>query len=217
MAYYAHTAVRADGSPDPDESHWQPLADHLRNVAELAAGFAAPFGAADWAANTAWLHDLGKLDSAFQGYLRRENGLDDSEYDSGRVNHSSAGAACVEEELGPVAGRILAYLIAGHHAGLPDWHPSDTGHAALSIRMTEGRENYARIQTEAALTLAGESRLVCDSPAIKAAIQAQLSATSGDQSFCLVTGGTDTPERLHPAISRASIPRLVEASSRTSA
>ena len=41
MTFYAHTAQLTDGSPDPDESHWQPLADHLRNVADLAAAFAA--------------------------------------------------------------------------------------------------------------------------------------------------------------------------------
>lgn len=48
--------------------------------------------------------------------------------------------------------------------------------------------------------LAGAASLVSDSPAIKAAIQAQLSASSSDQSFCLVTGQNDTPERLHTAI-----------------
>ena len=47
MTFYAHTAQLPDGSPDPDESHWQPLADHLHNVAERAAGFAAPFGASE--------------------------------------------------------------------------------------------------------------------------------------------------------------------------
>jgi hypothetical protein len=67
MPCYAHTATKPDGSPDPDPSHWQPLSEHLRNVAELAGGFAVPFGSAGWAASAAWLHDLGKLDSAFQG------------------------------------------------------------------------------------------------------------------------------------------------------
>ena len=137
----------AHSLPGHPPEEWQQLADHLRNVAAIAAGFAAPFHSDNWAVTAGWLHDLGKADSAFQGYLLRENGLDDAEYDSGRVNHSSAGAAFAEEKLGRCAGRILAYLTAGHHAGLPDWYSAETGNAALSIRMTEGKENLERIRT----------------------------------------------------------------------
>ena len=46
MNYFAHTATRPDGTPDPDRSHWQPLATHLRKVAELARSFATPLGLA---------------------------------------------------------------------------------------------------------------------------------------------------------------------------
>jgi hypothetical protein len=42
--YYAHTAVRSDGKPDPNPANWQLLSTHLRNVAELAKRFAAPLG-----------------------------------------------------------------------------------------------------------------------------------------------------------------------------
>jgi hypothetical protein len=35
---YAHTANGPDGKPLPEDSgQWQPLATHLRNVADLAA------------------------------------------------------------------------------------------------------------------------------------------------------------------------------------
>ena len=37
MNYYAHTATRPDGSPDPDPSKWQPLAEHLRQSFRLGA------------------------------------------------------------------------------------------------------------------------------------------------------------------------------------
>ena len=140
MKYYAHSKP---GEPAED---WQPLEEHLANVAELSAKFASSFESKYWAHNAAWLHDLGKADSAFQGYLMRENGLDDSDYDSGRINHSSAGAAFSEEKLGQLAGRVLAYLSAGHHAGLPDWHSTDTANAALSIRLNEGKENLSSIR-----------------------------------------------------------------------
>ncbi|MGV8119782.1 MAG: CRISPR-associated helicase Cas3' [Candidatus Xenobiia bacterium LiM19] len=139
--YYAHS--KKGELPDK----WQPLDEHLKNVAELAAGYAAKFFSQDWAYNAGMLHDLGKADSIFQGYLLRENELDDSDYDSGRVNHSSAGAALAEEKFGPFIGRTYAYIVAGHHAGLPDWYPSKTGNAALSIRLDiEGKNNLSRIR-----------------------------------------------------------------------
>jgi CRISPR-associated endonuclease/helicase Cas3 len=40
---------------------------------------------------------------------------------NGRTTHSTAGALLAQERLGTL-GHILAYLIAGHHAGLHDWH-----------------------------------------------------------------------------------------------
>ncbi len=50
-------------------------------------------------------------------------------------------------ELFPgLVGKILAYLIAGHHAGLPDWYPDETGGAALSVRLEEGKRNLERIR-----------------------------------------------------------------------
>ncbi|WP_372808782.1 hypothetical protein [Pontiella sp.] len=42
MKLYAHSN---DGPPEG----WQPLAEHLDNVAELAAQFAEPFGGEQWA------------------------------------------------------------------------------------------------------------------------------------------------------------------------
>jgi CRISPR-associated endonuclease/helicase Cas3 len=40
--YYAHSL---EGEP-PDK--WQPLEEHLKNVAEMARAFADTFGAGDW-------------------------------------------------------------------------------------------------------------------------------------------------------------------------
>ena len=37
--YKAHTP------PDDDPQRWQTMQDHANNVADMAAGFAAPFGA----------------------------------------------------------------------------------------------------------------------------------------------------------------------------
>jgi len=97
------------------------------------------------------LHDLGKAADEFQAYIRRENHIDDDQYDvsaSGRVNHSSAGAALAEKMRSPQGhpiGRILAYVIAGHHAGLPDFDVADGGNGALQVRLEEGRADLTRI------------------------------------------------------------------------
>jgi len=139
--YYAHSLK------DKPQSEWQLLDTHLKNVAEQAKVFAIGFESSDWAWNAALMHDFGKIDERFQGYLLRENDLDDSDYDSGHVNHSSAGAALAEEKFGSCIGRIVAYLVAGHHAGLPDWYSNETSAAALSVRLNEGNENLERIRT----------------------------------------------------------------------
>ena len=41
--YYAHSK---EGEPP---EHWQPLDEHLKNVAELARSFASDFNGGDWA------------------------------------------------------------------------------------------------------------------------------------------------------------------------
>lgn len=50
MTFYAHTAEDEEGRRLP-EQHWQPLRDHLWNVACLAREFATPLGlaASAWA------------------------------------------------------------------------------------------------------------------------------------------------------------------------
>lgn len=118
------------------------LEEHLQGVARLAGEFAAAFGSADWARLAGLWHDLGKYREKFQSYIRRVSGYDAEahiEGTPGRVDHSTAGAIHAMEKLGPY-GRILAYLIAGHHAGLPDWNSPEEGLATLFNRVEEGKK-----------------------------------------------------------------------------
>jgi len=101
------------------------LEEHLAAVACICACFAQRFDAQDWARLAGQWHDLGKYRPAFQRYIRHVTGFEaeNSHIESaGRVDHSTAGAVHAVNELGESAGRLLAYLIAGHHAGLPDWN-----------------------------------------------------------------------------------------------
>lgn len=101
--YYAHSC-------DQPETDWQTLADHLRAVGDLAAAKATHFGAEEWAEVTGLLHDLGKYCPEFQQRLRGSKR---------RVDHATWGAkvACAQYKN---LGVLLAYAIAGHHAGLAD-------------------------------------------------------------------------------------------------
>ena len=121
------------------------LEDHLLKVAKLASKFAEDFGSSDWAYLAGLWHDLGKYRPAFQNYIRSVSGYDPEahiEQGQGRVDHSTAGAIYSDQQLGE-HGKILAYLIAGHHAGLADWNTSESGGSALSVRLEEGkRKNY---------------------------------------------------------------------------
>jgi CRISPR-associated endonuclease/helicase Cas3 len=100
--FFAHSTQRND------RSDWQPLAEHLQNVAALAADRATIFGASELARVAGLLHDLGKYSDEFQ---RRIAG------DAIRVDHATHGARLSVERYMPI-GTLLAYGIAGHHAGL---------------------------------------------------------------------------------------------------
>jgi CRISPR-associated endonuclease/helicase Cas3 len=108
--FFAHSGKTAD------RVDWQRLSGHLFAVAKLASQFAEPLGLQRGAYFAGLYHDLGKYCAQFQ---LRLNGEDI------RVDHSTAGA--VEMLGGAVAApgdkamaELIAYCIAGHHAGLPD-------------------------------------------------------------------------------------------------
>ena len=105
--YYAHSAQDELGNLLPYK-HWQTLQSHSVNVGEMAAEFARVFGSQEIACQAGKLHDLGKYSKAFD---RRLHG-------GSSVDHATAGAKIAVERWGDVIGKLMAFCIAGHHAGL---------------------------------------------------------------------------------------------------
>lgn len=110
--FYAHS------TPTPSRADWHLLSEHLRGTAKQASSFGSHFGAGTAAALAGLLHDLGKYTAAFQARLAGSQAA---------VDHSTAGAVMVRhlthsaDPRDRIAAELIAYAIAGHHAGLPDW------------------------------------------------------------------------------------------------
>jgi CRISPR-associated endonuclease/helicase Cas3 len=121
-------------------SAWQPLDEHLKNVAEMARSFAETFGAGDWGYLAGLWHDLGKYSKEFQQRLGIEEGNDAHiETKFGRIDHSTAGAQHAFNFLKD-KGKLLAYAIAGHHAGLLDGKSNDS---CLTRRLKKNIPDYS--------------------------------------------------------------------------
>ncbi len=101
--YYAHSGNHSD------RSDWHPLAGHLLGTAKQAHSFLEAAGCSSWGEAAGLLHDLGKYSGPFQGRLTG---------DPRRVNHSTSGARVALERYGAQVGKLLAFCVAGHHAGL---------------------------------------------------------------------------------------------------
>lgn len=131
----AHARQMANG--EWDKPHL--LQEHLDGVATFAFHFADKFGNSDWGRAAGLLHDLGKGSYAFQAYIRTQSGYDlsahlETELGKGRVTHSTHGAVWANDEWKGI-GKILAYLIAGHHGGLPNWNHQIGGGGNLADRL----------------------------------------------------------------------------------
>ncbi|WP_449359276.1 CRISPR-associated endonuclease Cas3'', partial [Alishewanella longhuensis] len=153
MSYIAH--------PAKNGADHQSVKTHLTEVGALAARYAGKIGHDQAGALIGLLHDFGKYSKAFQDYMQliiRELGanydpdLDDVDSKSlkGKIDHSSAGAQWIFQNILPIALKafpdkdsteqrlaiavvqILALCIASHHSGLIDNLPSENGAGFLA-------------------------------------------------------------------------------------
>ena len=100
--YYAHSASE-------DRQQWQRLSVHLEATANRAAAFLESVGLDEFGRVAGLLHDLGKYTDEFQARL--EGG-------PRRFDHAAPGARLAVDRYGDRLGKMLAFSVAGHHAGL---------------------------------------------------------------------------------------------------
>lgn len=105
QTHYAHSRK------DRPIQHWHELSVHLNDTAERAQRFAATF-APGWGHLAGLWHDAGKYQRAFQNRI----GVDPDAHTDEKVDHSTVGALIAFQRK----AMPLAFVIAGHHGGLPD-------------------------------------------------------------------------------------------------
>ena len=121
IEYIAHVKQLENG-----EWETHSLEAHLQGVADIAEEIGKKFGSCEWARLAGLWHDFGKYRPAFQKHIKTSSGYDpnasiSSEHDP-KKHHASTGAMYAANFMKkPEFGRVLAYVIAGHHAGLPDY------------------------------------------------------------------------------------------------
>ena len=129
--YYAHSL---EGQ---SKEHWQPLREHLLKAQAEAEARGAKFGTDKAAGLAGLLHDLGKYTEAFQKRL----------HGGPAVDHATAGAKMVttlaETAMDQAMAQLIAYAIAGHHAGLPDMHSNTGSLDSLDERLKKTLEPLA--------------------------------------------------------------------------
>jgi len=129
--FYAHSDP--SGLLLEQGGRWHLLAEHLEQTALLARNFADSFGAGDWGYLAGLWHDAGKYSEEFQRFLR--NSCDAPTGQKVRIDHSTYGAQKACQKWTSGEGKILAYVIAGHHSGLPDGKSSED--SCLTERLTK--------------------------------------------------------------------------------
>ena len=163
----------------------QSLEEHLLGVAETAKAFATKIRLREQGELIGLLHDLGKYSKEFQTYFRSAVGLINPDEDDfvdarglkGKVDHSSAGAQLVWEELskqgalGRITGQVLALCIASHHSGLINCLSSDTdglGEDIFTKRMQkpDGRTHLQEAMSNMDAAITERFRELMNSPGI---------------------------------------------------
>lgn len=136
MEFAAHIRQK-DGSV-------QTVAEHCKNVSEIARKFGSQIGIGSICEISGLLHDMGKLINKFNDYIHGDNSCR-----RGEIDHSFAGAKYIRSVTESktnkplnYVGRFIGRVILSHH-GLKNW-VDDEGTDNFS-RLTEKSDNYDEI------------------------------------------------------------------------
>lgn len=133
MVVYAHSLP-----PNFPRSQWETLDDHLSAVAKRAARFTEKFGAGDWGRAAGLLHDIGKAKPEFQDYLLGQCPSEPHSAEGALFAVGHYDERCPKPFDAPL-GRLLAFAIAGHHAGLANGRAVGGGTRPLDERLGSAR------------------------------------------------------------------------------
>src|SRR5258706_3514778 len=112
----------------------QSLMEHLTTVSRLSGQFAGKIGLKETGEILGLLHDFGKASEQFQNYLLSGTGVINPDADGyidaeamrGKIDHSTAGAQIIYENLWgkggkeKIAAQVFGLCISSHHSGLID-------------------------------------------------------------------------------------------------
>ncbi|MCP3873914.1 MAG: CRISPR-associated helicase Cas3' [Desulfobacteraceae bacterium] len=121
LQFYAHS------KENETFDKWQTIEDHLKGVAYLSEQFGKEFSSDKFAKISGCFHDLGKYSQEFQNRL-----INNGE----KVDHATAGAQFIYERYGHQFGKLMSYVIAGHHSGLPNGNENETSDLKNRLKKT---------------------------------------------------------------------------------
>lgn len=151
--FYAHTPGESGG--------WHELVPHLEQTAEAARRNAEKFGAGGLAHLAGLWHDVGKFNPEFQEYLLRCYRAD---REVGKPPAKGVPHAVYGGILAMESASLLAPVIHGHHAGLPEHTRVQNAAADPELReVYESLEPVAREQVSG-LSFGGDIRDLVSEP-----------------------------------------------------